>query len=650
MKKIGFCFFVFLFFSSQLTAKAQDSVKLFRWNVSSKRISPNTYQLVFSTPGNGEWNLYAPNQDLSGVSSASLTLNDSAFHVVGDFQQSGAVKTGASKIFTGIKERVYNGPTSWTEEIKIDGPVPGSLQGSLVYNYAKGEEFYQGEFPFTVSLEGGVSKVSAIKVASIDVKHPINDCGDEETGNKSMLTVFLIGFGAGLLALLFPCVFPLIPLTVSFFTKRAKSKRQGVSNAILYGASIFLIYTLISLPFHILNVSPEVLNNISTNVSLNIVFFIVFVVFAISFFGYFEITLPSSFANKADSRAGLGNFLGIFFMALTLAIVSFSCTSGILGALLVGALSGSNGAWQLTSGMAGFGLGLGLPFILFALFPNWLQSLPKSGGWMNELKAVFGFIELAMAFKFLSNADLVKQWHLLEREIFIGSWIVIGLAIVLYLLGVIRFSGDNKPKFTKARIFFIVVFSVITIYLVPGLTNTKYADLRLISGFPPPFNYSAYKPSVNYQDGVKPLQNDYEKALQLAKQQNKPVLIDFTGWACVNCRRMEENVWVDEKVKQLMTNDFIVVSLYVDERRKLPVAERMDYKTSDSTTKSIVTVGDKWATFQAENFYAVSQPQYAIISPDQIALTKTKAYTQSAAKFADWLKCGLDAYKKHQGK
>ncbi|MGZ3950930.1 MAG: protein-disulfide reductase DsbD family protein [Flavisolibacter sp.] len=650
MKKIGLCFFVFLFFASQFTAKAQDSVKLFKWNVSSKRISPNTYQLVFSTPGNGEWNLYAPNQDLSGVSSASLTLNDSAFHVVGDFQQSGAVKTGASKIFTGIKERVYNGPTSWTEEIKIDGPVPGSLQGSLVYNYAKGEEFYQGEFPFTVSLEGGVSKVSAIKVASIDVKHPINDCGDEETGNKSMLTVFLIGFGAGLLALLFPCVFPLIPLTVSFFTKRAKSKRQGVSNAILYGASIFLIYTLISLPFHILNVSPEVLNNISTNVSLNIVFFIVFVVFAISFFGYFEITLPSSFANKADSRAGLGNFLGIFFMALTLAIVSFSCTSGILGALLVGALSGSNGAWQLTSGMAGFGLGLGLPFILFALFPNWLQSLPKSGGWMNELKAVFGFIELAMAFKFLSNADLVKQWHLLEREIFIGSWIVIGLAIVLYLLGVIRFSGDNKPKFTKARIFFIVVFSVITIYLVPGLTNTKYADLRLISGFPPPFNYSAYKPSVNYQDGVKPLQNDYEKALQLAKQQNKPVLIDFTGWACVNCRRMEENVWVDEKVKQLMTNDFIVVSLYVDERRKLPVAERMDYKTSDSTTKSIVTVGDKWATFQAENFYAVSQPQYAIISPDQIALTKTKAYTQSAAKFADWLKCGLDAYKKHQGK
>jgi thiol:disulfide interchange protein len=289
-----------------------------------------------------------------------------------------------------------------------------------------------------------------------------------------------------------------------------------------------------------------------------------------------------------------------------------------------------------------------LPFVLFALFPNWLQSLPKSGGWMNELKAVFGFIELAMAIKFLSNADLVKQWHLLEREIFIGSWILIGIAIVLYLCGVFRFRGDGKPRFTAVRIFFIALFSIITIYLIPGLTNTRAADLTLVSGFPPPFNYSAYKPSINYQNGVRPLENDYEKALQLAREQNKPVLIDFTGWACVNCRRMEENVWVDEEVMDLMKNRFIVVSLYVDERRKLPVSERTEYTTSDSTTKSITTVGDKWATFQAENFYAVSQPQYAIISPDEIALTKTKAYTAGASKFADWLKCGLDAYKKRQ--
>lgn len=646
MKKFHFVFLLFLIFTARSIGYSQDSSQLFKWNISSKKLANNSYELIFSTPGNAQWNLYAPNQDLGGVASASLALNDSAFALVDQFRQTGSIKEQPSKIFTGINEKLYSGATTWTQQIKIEGVVPGSIQGNLVYNYGRGDEFYQGEFPFTVKLEGGVTKQSKIKIASIDVKHSVNNCGDDQTGDKSLLGLFLIGFGAGLLALLFPCVFPLIPLTVSFFTKRAQSKKQGITNAVLYGGSIFLIYTLISLPFHILNVEPEVLNNISTNVPLNITFFLIFVVFAISFFGYFEITLPGSFANRADSKAGLGNFLGIFFMALTLAIVSFSCTSGILGALLVGALSGPNGAWQLTAGMAGFGLGLGLPFILFALFPHWLQSMPKSGGWMNELKAVFGFIELAMAIKFLSNADLVKQWHLLEREVFIGLWIAIGIAVVLYLFGVFRFAGDGKPRFTGIRVFFIALFSIITIYLIPGLTNTKHADLKLISGFPPPFNYSVYKPSINYQNGVKPLENDYEKALQLAKEQNKPVLIDFTGWACVNCRRMEENVWINEEVKALMKNDFIVVSLYVDERRKLPVDERTDHINSDGTTKSIITVGDKWATFQAENFYAVSQPQYAIISPDEIALTKTKAYTPSASQFASWLKCGLEAHNK----
>jgi thioredoxin-related protein len=230
--------------------------------------------------------------------------------------------------------------------------------------------------------------------------------------------------------------------------------------------------------------------------------------------------------------------------------------------------------------------------------------------------------------------------------VFIGLWILISLATVLYLCGVIRFKGDGKPKFTKARIFFITLFSAITLYLIPGLTNTKWARLSLISGFPPPFNYSVYKHSVNYETGVEPIENDYEKALQLAREQNKPLLIDFTGWACVNCRRMEENVWVDDEVKALMKNEFIVVSLYVDERRKLPVQEQMTYKTKNGTEKSIITVGDKWATFQFENFNAVAQPQYAIISTDEKALTKTKAYTPGASEFAEWLKCGLDAFRK----
>lgn len=640
--------FLVLFSAISLCSFAQDSTQVFKWTISSKKISNTTYEIIFSTQGSGGWSLYAPNQDLSGVPTTTITFPDSAFHAVGNFKQTGTAIDQPSKIFPGINEKVYNGPATWTQQIKIDGTVPASLQGTILYTYARGEEFLQKEDSFKVNLEGGVAAKSRILIPSIDITKPVNPCGDDTEG-KSLWSLFVLGLVAGILSLFFPCIFPLIPLTVSFFTKRSPTKKKGVINAVFYGFSIFAIFVLLSLPFHILNIQPEILNNISTNVPLNLTFFVFFIAFALSFFGLYEIVLPSGLAGKADARSGIGDFLGIFFMALTLVIVSFSCTGPILGTLLVSAFSSQNGAWQLTSAMAGFGIGLGAPFILFALFPRWLQSMPKSGGWMNEVKVVFGFIELAMAVKFLSNADLVKQWHLLEREVFLALWILIGLVTVLYLCGVFRFKGDKKPKFTAARIFFIVLFSAITIYLAPGLTNTKAADLKLVSGFPPPFNYSIYKPSINYQNGVKPLENDYEKALQLAREQNKPILIDFTGWACVNCRRMEENVWVNDEVKSLMKNQFIVVSLYVDERRKLPIQEQISYTTKNGTEKSIITVGDKWATFQFENFNAVSQPQYAIISPDEIALTKTKAYTPSAKQFAEWLKCGLDAFKKTGG-
>jgi thiol:disulfide interchange protein DsbD len=258
------------------------------------------------------------------------------------------------------------------------------------------------------------------------------------------------------------------------------------------------------------------------------------------------------------------------------------------------------------------------------------------------VKVVLGFLELALAVKFLSNADLVEQWGLLKREVFIGIWILIGLAIVLYLLGVIRFKNEGKPKMTRARWAFTILFAAITLYLVPGVTNTKYANLTLISGFPPPLSYSIYDREINFE----PMKNDYEKALEIARQQNKPVLIDFTGWACVNCRRMEENVWIDPEVERMMKEDFVVVSLYVDERKNLPLAEQVQYTTKNGTEKSIVTVGDKWATFQAENFNAVAQPQYAIISTDERMLTKTKAYTPDADEFREWLECGLEAFKK----
>lgn len=639
-----FVFTLGILLSFLLPTFAQDESAAIQWQVTSKKISDKEYELQFSTKGAAGWQLYAPNQVLSEVATTELQFSDSAIKAVGAFKDSGAVKTEQSTIFEGEQVKVYEGPTTWRQVIHISGDVPASLQGVLSYTYGRSDEFYPAtSYEFAVPLEGGVVSTARIKINSIDIKNPLTPYGDDEAADKSMWSIFLLGFVGGLIALITPCVFPLIPLTVSFFTKRSGSRKRGLRNAFWYGLCIFAIYAVLSIPFHLLDkTDPEILNNISTNVWLNLTFFVVFIVFALSFFGFYEIGLPSSFANKVDEKSGIGDFAGIFFMALTLAIVSFSCTGPILGSLLAGALTNDGGAWQLTAGMSGFGLGLALPFALFALFPHWLQSLPKSGGWLTSVKVVLGFLELALAIKFLSNADLVKQWGLLKREIFIAIWIGIGVAIVLYLLGIIRFAHDGKPKMTRTRWAFVAIFSVATIYLVPGLTNTKAANLSLISGFPPPLSYSLYEREI----AIEPIHNDYEGALQLARQQNKPLLIDFTGWACVNCRRMEENVWIDPEVERLMKNEFVVVSLYVDERQKLPAAQQMEYITKNGDKKPIITVGDKWATFQSENFNAVSQPQYAIISPNEIALTKTKAYTPDPDEFREWLERGLEAFKK----
>ncbi|HEY0057571.1 MAG TPA: cytochrome c biogenesis protein CcdA [Flavisolibacter sp.] len=622
---------------------AQDS-SAYKWQISSKRITPTEYELILSTPGTS-WQLYAPGQVVGGVALSELSFADSSVEHNEAFTDSGKVTTIRSELFEGAQVQVSEGAVTWKKRVRFQTTAPEKLIGTLLYSYGRGNEFYQGTYSFSVALEGGKVTTSRILIPTIDLRNTVADCGDDIAEDKSLLSIFLLGFIGGLIALITPCVFPLIPLTVSFFTKRSASRKKGIRNALFYGACILAIYALLSIPFHLLDkTDPEILNNISTNVTLNLIFFVVFIVFALSFFGFYEIVLPGSFANKVDSKSGIGDFAGIFFMALTLAIVSFSCTGPILGSLLAGALTNNGGAWQLTSGMSGFGLGLALPFALFALFPGWLQSMPKSGGWLTSVKVVLGFLELAMAIKFLSNADLVKQWGLLKREVFIAIWIIIGLAIVLYLLGVLRMPHGGKPKMTKARWGFTVFFALVTLYLVPGLTNTPAATLPLISGFPPPLSYSLYDREIT----IKPIHNDYEKALELARQQNKPILIDFTGWACVNCRRMEENVWVDPEVESLMRDKFIVVSLYVDERKKLPSAAQTEYVTKSGDRKPIITVGDKWATFQSENFNAVAQPQYAIISPDEKALTRTKAYTPDPEEFKEWLECGLKAFSSRE--
>lgn len=630
------------------TGIAQDSTGVLEnWKTESRKIEDGKYELTFSGVIKNGWQVYAPDQVLLDINTTELRFADSNIVQQGNFILEQAPKEITSVVFTDTKVKVFESAVKWKVIIKINGTVPSKLPGTLFYSYGKNDEYYPSTIAsFVATMEGGV-EAALIRIASIDINNPVADCGDDGTKNKSLATIFLLGLLGGLIALLTPCVFPMIPVTVTFFTKKSTDRKKGITNAILYGLFIFLIYIGITLPFHVAGkaISPEIFNNISTNVWLNLLFFAIFVFFALSFFGLFEIGLPAGLANRMDSKSGLGNLGGIFFMATTLAIVSFSCTGPILGTLLVGVAD--QGAWPLTVGAAGFGIALGLPFALFAMFPHWLQSLPKSGGWMTDVKVVLGFLELALAVKFLSNADLVKQWGLLKRELFIGLWVLIGFLTVLYLTGKLKMAHSSPvKKFSFVRIAFIVLFAAITIYLIPGLTNTKASDLKLISGFPPPRTYSFYKIEKGNSGVFEPIHNDYEGALKLAREQNKPVLIDFTGWACVNCRRMEEKVWPNAVVDSMMRNEFIVVSLYVDEKKKLPLAEQTVERLSNGTDKSINSVGDKWSTFQIENFGATSQPQYAILSPDQVALTKTKFYTPNADEFIKWLECGLDTFKK----
>jgi thiol:disulfide interchange protein len=630
-----------LFLSLFATAQNTGQVK---WQVTSQKINDKEYSIIAKGAIADGWHIYTNKTIVEGLERAAINFTDSSIQKNVQLEIEGTEKTGNDAALGQPASTIEKGIT-FIQKIKFQSTVPAVLKLSLVYNFANAETFLTeaGE-KFDVKLEGGAAvdvNDNRIKIPTIDLKNPAANCGNA-TGEegKGLWQIFLIGFLGGLIALLTPCVFPMIPLTVSFFTKKASSRKKGIGNALLYGFFILLIYVLLSTPFYFLpQGNEEILNNISTNPWLNISFFIIFIVFALSFFGLYEITLPSGFANRTDSKSNTGTVLGIFFMALTLAIVSFSCTGPILGSLLVGALKG--GAINLTAGLAGFGLALALPFALFALFPQLLSSLPKSGGWLSEVKVVLGFIELAMAIKFLSNADLTQHWGFIKREIFIGFWVLCGLCTVLYLLNVPPFKRKYPVKFTKAKWIFTLLFAAITIYLIPGITNTKYAKLPLISGFPPAYCYSVYQHPFYCDEPIK----DYNEALKLAKERNKPLMIDFTGYNCVNCRKMEENVWPDEQVKKLM-GEFILVSLYVDDRAKLPAHKQFTYTTATGAKKEIITVGDKWATMQVENFGVTSQPYYVLLSPDEKLLNLPIAYESKPSLYAAWLQCGLDVFKK----
>lgn len=635
--------FIACFFYSGLFA--QDSLHV-NWNYNISKISDNDYKISVSGIMDKGWHIYnsSPEDELTGIK-----ITEPEGSKISDFN----ITTKSQKITDKIFEKqldVFVDSVKVNFNISFLDQVPPSLKLLLNYEAGTDSDFIPGEYKLSISLDStSGNKTFSLLIPTIDLNKTLTNCGAESSSavkqnkDSGLLNLFLLGFIGGLIALLTPCVFPMIPLTVSFFTKKAADRKKGIFHASLYGFFILLIYVLLSLPFHFLDsLNPEILNNISTNVYLNTFFFIIFIFFAFSFFGYYEITLPSSLSTKTDSKSGAGTVIGIFFMALTLALVSFSCTGPILGSLLAGSLSGDGGAMQLTTGMAGFGLALALPFALFALFPNWLNSLPKSGGWLNNVKVVLGFLELGLAFKFLSNADLVMHWGILKREIFIGIWVVVGLLLTLYLFGKIKFKHDSPvKKLPKLRIGLGVLTALFTLYLLPGLTNTSYANLKLISGFPPPLHYSIYAQKSDCLLGLN-CTDDYEKGVQMAKEQNKLILLDFTGYACVNCRRMEENVWSDPAILELMKEKFIVVSLYVDDKKVLPLNKQFTYKTKDGAEREIVTVGNKWATFQTENFKNNSQPLYAILSTDEVLVNHPVGYTPSIKEYKSWLQCAVD--------
>jgi thiol:disulfide interchange protein len=638
-----------VFFLCIATAFAQDNDEPVKWSITSKQLDGKRYEVTATGTVPQGWYLYGLNPAVEGPDPVTFSFDYEKIRKEGVVVYTGTASTVSDEIFS-AKVQAYTGNVQVKQLIVFADTVPPVITGKLQYYLAKMLEFVSKESSFEVELSGAtIQSRNDIPLDTIDLSNPLEKCGDPNIETKSLLGVFLLGFIGGLIGLLTPCMFPMIPVTVSFFTKRSKNKRQARRNGFFYGLFILLIYLSASIPFHIAgNVQPEIFNNISTNVWLNIAFFVVFIVFAISFFGYFEITLPSGIANKADAKSSLGSIGGIFFMALTLVIVSFSCTGVILGTLLVGSVG--EGAWPLTVGLAGFGTALALPFALFAIFPHWLASLPKSGGWLDTVKKVLAFLELALAFKFLSNADLVMHGGILKREIFIGIWILISAGLALYLLGILRLPHDDRSQKPGLIRKFIGGLAILfTLYLIPGLTPSKYANLRLLSGMLPPFSYSVYgKDNVNNKGVEANVLNDYYAALDSAKAQHKPLLIDFTGWACQNCRRIEENVWTVPEVREYIKQNYILVSLYVDDRENLPIAERITYTTKDGQKKRIKDIGDKWATFQAENFNQVSQPLYVVLDNKQRLVTYPVGYgfAQDWKDYLEWLKCGKQTFDK----
>ena len=642
MKKIIFLLILFL---SGISNAQEAIINPVKWNSEIIKISDTEFDILLKGTIEKEWHVFSQFTHEDGSLPSELTFenSDGNYELLGAAKESETIKK-YNDVFE-VEETYFINKVTFIQRIKLLNKDVKQISIKLNYQVCKDVCINKEEF-FVINLDGSTAILANIEVDEnskllsnnllLDLKHKerLHSATEEIITESNLWKIFVLGFIGGLLALITPCVFPMIPLTVSFFTKQSGSKSKGIKNGILYGLFIIIIYVALSIPFHFLDsVDPEILNTISTNVLLNVLFFIIFIFFAFSFFGYYELTLPNSWSNKMDSASNSGGLIGIFFMAVTLALVSFSCTGPILGSLLAGSLTSDGGAFQLTAGMTGFGTALALPFALFALFPNLLKSLPKSGGWLTTVKVFLGFAELALAFKFLSNADLVAHWGILKREVFIGIWIVIFLLMALYFFGFIRFPHDGKKKFSFPKVSFAVLIVAFVIYLGTGLT--KNSHLKLLAGFPPPTFYSLYQQESDCPLGLNCFK-DFDEGLAFAKATNKPILLDFTGWACVNCRKMEENVWSNPKVYEVLKNDYVLISLYIDDRKELSEEEQFKVKMNENHLKTIKTIGDKWSTFQYLNFQTASQPYYVTISNQLEILNEAKQYT-STDEYYTWL-------------
>lgn len=654
------------------------------WKTSSKEEKDGSFTLVFDAKILPKWHVYSKEISPDAGIPMNLTITPSKnFKVVGSFKEIGKKINEYSEVFQ-AQLIYFADKVKLTQKIQPLTDKPFKVEASLEFQccddkvclapdnqvftfelkptiFKSNEEPHPSDSivttentqPSDVVITPALSlNESGLKRNSLDYKQPLTNCGVEvDESDKSGWWLFVLGFLGGLIALLTPCVFPMIPLTVSYFTKGKNAQHKGKSKAITYAVLILVIFSLLALPFHLLEgVNPDIFNDISTNIWLNIFFFFIFLVFAFSFFGYFELTLPSWLANTSDKASSAGGFLGLFFMALTLVIISFSCTGPILGSLLAGAIDSSNGAWQLTYALIGFGLSWAIVFGLFALFPKFLASMPKSGGWMNTLKVNLGFIELALALKFLSKADLVAKTFLIKRELFIGLWVVIVIGMVLYAFKWIHFPHDDKKeKISLFRRIYGFALAALSLYLIWGMIPSERPKLAVFSGILPPAHLSYFQ-----SDSSCPLnlscEHDYEHALERAKKENKPILLDFTGYGCENCRKMEEFVWADEEVYNILANRVIVTSLYVDDKEELPEKDQILVEINPQTKRKITTIGAKWSVFQQLNFGANTQPHYVLITPDEKVINPPVGGYMSKEEFLNFLKCGLKEFKERKKK